>query len=617
MRRTPRRPPWLLMTAIAAGSLALLLSAQRQASSQMVSAGATDQPARPLPPGMKAPTVELRDVAAAAGLTAEIVSGDPDQTAVVENTGTGVAIIDYDNDGLPDIFFVQGDRLKPGQPPLTPHLYHNLGGLRFEDVTAKAGIGHLGWGQGVCAGDVDNDGYVDLFITQWGHNVFLHNMGNGTFRDETRERGLDRPAPRWGTGCAFIDYDRDGWLDLVVANYIDFDAQQSPRPRERSGCKWKGIPVPCGPRGLKGETMTLYHNDGHGHFTDVTRRAGLETPPQYYGFTVLTGDFDNDGWPDIFIACDSTPSLYFHNKGNGTFEEIGLASGLAVNEDGREQAGMGATAGDYDGDGYLDIFKTNFSNDTNTLYRNLGDGTFRDVTSRAGLAVHTRYVKWGAAFVDVDNDGWKDLFVVAGHVYPFVGQSGLGEEFRQPRALYWNRGDGQFFDMSTRAGPGISARHSSRGIAVGDLDNDGSEEIVVVNLFEPPSLLKNFGPRGNALLIRALTASGRDAIGARITVTAGDHRQIDEVRSGGYHVSQGDFRVHFGLGSASRANVAVRWLQGAPESFADVAANQLIVIRQGKGVIERHPFPPPPEAAPRRAAAAPPAIRDAKRRLPE
>ena len=604
MHDAPRRPFRLLLTVSAAvAGLALLVATQREASPQMVSAGATDQPARPLPPGMKAPAVEFRDIAAAAGLTAVIVSGDLDQTAVVETTGTGVAIIDYDNDGLPDIFFVQGDRLKPGPTALTPHLYHNLGGLRFEDVTAKAGIGHTGWGQGVCAGDVDNDGHVDLFITQWGHNVFLHNMGNGTFRDETHERGLDHAGARWSTGCAFIDYDRDGWLDLVVANYIDFDAQQSPRQRERSGCKWKGMAVPCGPRGLKGETMTLYHNDGHGHFTDVTRQAGLETPPNYYGFTVLTGDFDNDGWPDIFIACDSTPSLYFHNKGDGTFEEIGLAAGLAVNEDGREQAGMGATAGDYDGRGYLDIFKTNFSNDTNTLYRNLGDGGFRDVTSRAGLAVHTRYVKWGAAFVDVDNDGWKDLFVVAGHVYPFVDQYGLGEEFHQPRALYWNRGDGQFFDMSARAGPGVTARHSSRGLAVGDFDNDGSEEIVVVNLFEPPSLLKNYGARGNALLVRVLTASGRDAIGARITVTAAGHRQIDEVRSGGYHISQGDFRVHFGLGTSPRAEVEVRWLQGPAERFADVAANQLIVIQQGKGIIDRRPFAAPAAAVP--AAAVP------------
>ena len=589
MQSPSRRASLLIPAAFVILVLAFTLLLVPPGMSQMASTGAKDQPARTLPPGMKAPLVDFRDIAAQAGLSAVIVSGELEQTTVVENTGTGVAIFDYDNDGLPDIFFVQGDRLK-SDATLTPHLYHNLGGLRFEDVTSKAGIGHTGWGQGVCAGDADNDGYVDLFLTQWGHNVFLHNLGNGTFRDETRERGLDSPGARWSTGCAFLDYDRDGWLDLAVAHYVDYDAQQAPHPRERSGCNWKAMPVPCGPRGLKGESMTLYHNDGHGHFTDVTRQAGVETPPNYYGFTVLTGDFDNDGWPDFFVACDSTPSLYFHNMRDGTFEEIGLASGLAVNEDGRQQAGMGATAGDYDGDGYLDIFKTNFSSDTNTLYRNLGNGDFSDVTVRAGLAVQTRYVKWGTAFVDIDNDGWKDLFVVAGHVYPFVEKYALGEEFRQPRQLYWNRGDGQFFDMSAKAGAGITARHSSRGIAVGDLDNDGSEEIIVVNLFDPPSLLKNVGARGNALLLRAVTASGRDAIGARITVTSGKHKQIDEVRSGGTFISQGDFRVHVGLGSGTKADVSIRWPQGSEETFKDVPANQWIVVWEGKGIVERHPF---------------------------
>jgi enediyne biosynthesis protein E4 len=561
--------------------------------SQMASGDVKDQPTRPLPPGMKAPVVDFRDIAAQAGLTAEVISGDIDQTYIVENTGTGVAIFDYDNDGLPDIFLLQGDRLHNSGPPLTPHLYHNLGGLRFEDVTAKAGIGHLGWSQGVCAGDPDNEGRVSLFVTQWGHNVFLHNMGNGTFRDETKERGLDRPQSRWSTGCAFIDYDRDGHLDLVVANYVDFKAQDSPLPRTESGCNWKGMPVPCGPRGLKGETMTLYHNDGHGHFTDVTKQAGVETPPEYYGFTVLTGDFDNDGWPDFYITCDSTPSLYFHNKHNGTFEELGLSSGLAVNEDGREQAGMGAATADYDGDGRLDIFKTNFSSDTNTLYRNLGNNNFDDVTSAAGLAVHTQYVKWGTAFLDFDNDGWPDLFVADGHVYPFIEKYNLGEEFKQPRQLFWNRGDGQFFDMSSTGGTGITAKHSSRGIAVGDLDNDGSQEIVVVNLFEPPSLLRNFGPRGNALEVRAVTASGRDAVGARLTLTVNGRKEIDEVRSGGFHISQGDFRVHFGMAHAAKADLTIRWPDGPVtnvETIPAIDANQWIVVREGKGIVERHPF---------------------------
>jgi hypothetical protein len=319
----------------------------------------------------------------------------------------------------------------------------------------------------------------------------------------------------------------------------------------------------------------------------------METPPEYYGFTVLTGDFDDDGWPDIFITCDSTPSLYFHNKHDGTFEEMGLGSGLAVNEDGREQAGMGATAADYDGDGRLDIFKTNFSSDTNTLYRNAGKNIFEDMTSAAGLAVQTQYVKWGTAFLDFDNDGWPDLFVADGHVYPFVEKYSLGEEFKQPSQLFWNRGDGQFFDMSSTGGPGITAKHSSRGIAVGDLDNDGGQEIVVVNLFETPSLLKNFAPKGNALLVRAVTASGRDAIGARLTLTVGGRKEIDEVRSGGYHISQGDFRVHFGMGHATKGDLTIRWPDGPVsnvETIPGVQANQWIVVREGRGIIERHPF---------------------------
>lgn len=568
---------------IAAGIFAGLVVVSSLA--QMASTGAKERLGLPLPPGKKAPLVDFRDVAAVAGLKAVIVSGDTSQKYLVEGTGTGVALFDYDNDGLLDIFLVNADHIKPLSPPPTVHLYHNLGGLRFEDVTEKAGLGHTGWGQGVCAGDFDNDGYVDLFIGQWGHNVLLHNQGNGKFRDETKERGLYGPS-RWSTGCAFLDYDRDGHLDLVVANYVDFQPGEV-KSGDPEPCEWKGVAVPCGPRGLKGETVLLYRNDGKGHFTDVSKRAGVDVPRQYYGFTVLTGDFDNDGWTDFYVTCDSTPSLLFRNKQDGTFEEIGVAAGVAFNEDGREQAGMGATTADYDGDGYLDIFKTNFSSDTSTLYRNTRDSGFLDVTAGAGLAVHTRDVKWGAGFVDVDQDGWKDLFVAAGHIYPFVDKTGVGETFRQVRELYWNRGDGKFFDLSDASGAGIAARHSSRGIAIGDLDNDGAMEIVVVNLFEPPSLLKNFGAKGNSLLIRAVTASGRDAIGARVTVTAGGRKQIDEVRSGGYHISQGDFRVHFGLAKAEKADLAVEWLGGKTEKFAGVGANQLVVIRQGNGIVER------------------------------
>ncbi len=554
-----------------------------------------NRPARQLPPGMQAPRVDFRDLAAQANLTGIIVSGEPtQQTYVVEQTGTGVALLDYDNDGLLDIFFVQGDRLMPSSPPLHPYLYHNLGGLRFEDVTEKAGLSHFGWGQGVCAGDFDNDGYVDLFVTQWGHNVLLRNMGNGTFRDVTKESGLDRPETRWSTGCAFLDYDRDDFLDLAVAHYVDFDPAKTIKGTDpNSPCRWKILVVPCGPMGLPGETVSLYHNDRHGHFTDVSRSAGVAGPKNYHGLTVLTGDFDNDGWPDFYVACDSTPSLFYHNKRDGTFEEIGVLSGTAYNQEGIAQSGMGAHAADYDGDGFLDILKGNFASDTPTLYHNLGNNTFEDMTLDAGLAVHTQYVQWGVAFLDFDQDGRKDIFIADGHVYPVVDTVSGGEHFNQPRQLYWNLNGQEFHDMSSTSGLGIAAPHSSRGVAVGDLDNDGAMEIVVVNLFEPPSLLKNLGEKGNSLLVRALTASGRDAIGARITVSAGGRKQIDEVRSGGFYISNGDFRCHFGLGKHTMADVTVRWPQGKSERFPGVASNQLAVIQEGKGIVRLQPFKKP------------------------
>ena len=536
--------------------------------------------------------VRFEDLAAKAGLTGVIVSGsDKQQAYIIENTGTGLAILDYDNDGLPDIFFVNGDRFeRSGQAP-THYLYHNLGGLRFEDVTRKSGILHNGWGQGVCAGDADNDGYIDLFVTSWGQNTLWRNQGNGTFRDETKERGLSAPA-RWGTGCAFFDYDRDGHLDLMVAHYLKFDPAKVARPGEHGACTWKGFPVSCGPMGLPPETMSLYHNDGHGHFTDVTHQAGIDTA-KAAGFTVLTGDFDNDGWPDVYVTGDSTPSLHFLNKRNGTFEEVGAYTGIAFNEEGHEQSGMGTSAADFDRDGFLDILKTNFTDDTPNLYRNLGNGTFSEITGPAGLAVHTNFVSWGCAFMDFDNDGWKDIFIANGHVYPDIDARGVGENFHQSRLVYWNRHDKQFFEVTPQAGPGVVAGHSSRGLAVADLDNDGSLEVVIANMQEGPSLLKNFGERGNAVLIQALTASGRDAMGARLTVTAPGGTQVDEVRSGGYFVSSGDFRVHFGLGVDTSFDLGVRWPDGKTESFRGLAANQWIAVRQGKGIVRKQKLAKP------------------------
>jgi hypothetical protein len=588
MRLGPRWPRECTLVQILffSGSLLLALALAQFARAQGVATGGTAVPARPLPPGIKPPKADYRDVAAQAGLTGVNVSGsETSKRYIVETTGNGVAVFDFDGDGLPDILLVNAGTLDKDAVQPKPFLYHNLGGLKFEDVTDKAGIKATGWGQGVCVGDIDNHGYPDVFITQWGQNVLYRNLGNGKFNDETKERGLFSPKTRWSTGCAFLDFNRDGFLDLVVVHYVDFDLAHTPHPGQTSQCQWKGKPVMCGPRGLPPETVSFYQNDGHGHFTDVSDQVHISGPKNYYGFTALTGDFDNDGWPEIFVACDSTASLYYHNVGGKVFEEIGVRSGLAYNEDGREQAGMGATAGDFDGDGLLDIFKTNFADDTHTMYKNQGGNNFEDDTISSGLAVNTKYLGWGTAFLDFDNDGWKDLIAANGHVYPEVNAGHTAEQYKQPRLLYWNRGDGQFFDMSGQGGAGISDAHSSRGLAIGDLDNDGSEEVVIVNMGETPSLLKDYAPSGNSLLIRLLTA-GRDAIGARATVITGGHKQIDEVRSGGSYISQSDFRLHFGLGSVTNAEISIRWLDGKVENFKQVSAGQIVTIEEGKGIIK-------------------------------
>ncbi len=501
-------------------------------------------------------------------------------------------MVDYDRDGLLDILLIGADRFEDQGPKPRHYLYRNLGGLRFEDVTEEAGVVHTGWAQGVCAGDIDNDGFDDIVIPHWGQNRLFRNQGDGRFRDETTDRGLTESSRRWGTGCAFLDFDRDGDLDLFIANYLRFEPERTPRPGEGAECRWKGMPVLCGPRGLPGESMSLYENNGHGEFTDVSVKAGIETDKLYYGFTPLTGDFDNDGWTDVYVSCDSTASLFFHNQGDGTFEEIGVISGTAYNMDGQEQAGMGVTAGDFDLDGDLDIFKTNFSNDTHTLYLNEGRQMFMDETVTAGLAVNTQYLGWGTAFVDIDHDGLKDLFVANGHVYPSVDSAGVGETFRQRRLVYWNLGGGRFHDVSEAAGPGVLAQHSSRGLAAGDLDMDGTLEIVTVNMHDGPSLLKQVGAVGNALLVNARLHSGRSAVGARIEVETPSGTQVDEVRSGGFHISHGDMRVHFGLGEVDEASVRVRWPDGSEQTIEGVVANSQVTVTPRQGAVKTVPFGP-------------------------
>jgi hypothetical protein len=552
------------------------------AFAQRIGEGAASQVSVPTPP-----KINFVDIAARTGLTAKTVAGDEKRKKyIIETTGSGVAFIDYDNDGWPDVFLVNGSTLAgfpQGQEP-TSHLYHNNGDGTFTDVTKKAGVALTGWGQGVCAGDYDNDGWVDLFVTLWGHNVLLHNNGDGTFTDVTKKTGLSHDKVRWGTGCAFVDYDRDGKLDLFVSEYVDFDPNHTPEPGSSSLCQWKGISVMCGPRGLKGTRNELYHNNGDGTFTDVSEKSGVSKTDPYYCFTALTGDFDNDGWPDIFVACDSTPSLLFRNNHDGTFAEIAVKAGVAYNEDGREEAGMGAHAMDYDGDGWLDIIRTNFSDETSTLYHNNGDGTFTDVTYVSGLGVNTQFLGWGTLFVDVDNDGWPDLFMANGHVYPEVDSNGLNSTFRERKVLYWNQHNGKFKDISLDSGPGITTPFNSHGVAAADFDNDGAIEILVNNSHDAPSLLKNNGDHGRWISLKLVgTKSNRDAIGARVTVSAAGHNQLQEVRSGGGYISQSDFRLHFGLGKAAKAEtVEVKWPSGQRQVFHDVEADKFYLIEEGK-----------------------------------
>ncbi|HEV8041513.1 MAG TPA: CRTAC1 family protein [Bryobacteraceae bacterium] len=529
--------------------------------------------------------VDFRDIAVEAGLTAPNVSGSAvKKKYIIETTGMGVAIFDYDNDGLPDIFLVNGTTLE-GHEKATSHLYRNLGNLRFEDVTAQAGLTHTGWGQGVCVGDYDNDGLRDMFVTYYGHSILYHNEGHGVFKNVTREAGLESDAVRWDTGCSFVDYDLDGKLDLVVSSYVDFDIAKVPEPGANGFCQYKGLAVACGPRGLPAGRTRLFHNQGGGKFKDVSGESGIAKPGRCYGLTAIASDFDNDGYPDIYVACDSTPSLLFHNLKNGTFEEIGIQSGAALNEDGQEQAGMGVAAVDYDEDGFVDILKTNFADDVPNIYHNNGDGTFTDHVFPSGLGAHTQYLGWGLLAIDADNDGRKDLLVINGHVYPEVDQAKLGTSYKQPRLFYWNVGHGKFQDLSDVAGQGIHEAWSSRGAAAGDLDNDGSLEVVISNMGARPSLLKNYGPAKSWLLTKCTGVKcNRDAIGARVYVFAGGHRISGEIQSGTSFLSQNDARLHFGLGDAlSYDRIEVQWPGGQREVFAGGKANRIVELKQGTG----------------------------------
>jgi enediyne biosynthesis protein E4 len=535
-----------------------------------------------------APLVNFTDIAKKAGITMQNVFGGVDtKKYIIETTGNGVAIFDYDNDGWPDIFLVNGTTLEGfprGKTP-TNHLYHNNHDGTFTDVTEIAGLAAGGWGQGVCVGDYDNDGWEDLYVTYYGKNRLYHN-DHGKFREVSETAGVAGSGKSWGTGCAFIDYNRDGKLDLMVANYVDFNPATAQAPGSGSNCMWKGAPVMCGPRGLVGAENILYENLGGGKFKDVTKAAHIDRTNGKFCFSVATLDYDGDGWPDMYVACDSQPSILYHNNHDGTFTDEALAAGVAFNEDGREQAGMGATVGDYNGDGRLDIFKTNFSEDTPTLYRNDGDGQFSDVTRAAGLGKHMQYLGWGTMFFDFDNDGRPDLILANGHVYPEVDKFHLGSDYNESRLLYHNNGDATFTEVTADAGPGITTPAASRGMAVGDLWNDGQISVVTNNMNQTPSLLVNGVRNGNHWIALRLvgTKSNRDGIGARVAVVAGGIQHADEVRSGSSYISQNDLRVHFGLGTTAKIDyVEVRWLSGVVERFADVQTDGIRTLTEGSG----------------------------------
>ena len=537
----------------------------------------------------KVPPIEVHftDITEKAGINFRHVSS-PEKKYIVESMSGGVALFDYDNDGYLDIYLVNSltvDLVKSKQKTRSL-LYHNNGDGTFSDVTDKAGVGDIGWGMGVAIGDYDNDGFDDIYVTCLGPNHLLRNSGKGTFTDVTQSAGVT--DPRWSTGASFVDYDNDGKLDLFVSNYVDFDVNNLPEFGKGRSCQFKGVPVQCGPRGLKGAGDSLYHNNGNGTFTDVSKKAGVSDADGYYGLGVICSDFDEDGLVDIYVANDSTPNFLYHNNGDGTFKDIGFSSGMAVNENGSEQGSMGVTLGDYDHDQRLDMFITNFDDDYNTLYHDDGKGSFTDVSYAAKVAeVSLPYVGWGTQFFDYDNDGWVDLLVVNGHVYPQL------PSYRQRNFVHHNNQDGTFTEVGMQLGAPFAEKRTGRGAAFGDIDNDGDVDVVINNLDGPPLVLRNDGGNANnSVLIKTIgLKSNRDGVGARIKVVAGELTQIGEVHSGDSYLSQSDMRLHFGLAKATKIDlVEVHWPSGAVDKVTGLGVNDILSIKEGQGIVSQKSF---------------------------
>jgi len=548
----------------------------------------------PPPPGAKATECtgrtipQLEDVTAKAGITFQHVS-DPSKKYIVESMSGGVILFDYDRDGWLDIYFTNAPSVEMALKGEKSRgaLYHNNHDGTFTDVTDKAGIGSPCFAMGGAVGDYDNDGWPDLLVTCFGGNVLYHNNGDGTFRDVTAKAGVG--DGRWSTGAAFGDYDGDGFLDLMVVNYVDFHLNDLPGFGKSPNCKYRGIDVQCGPRGLKGAGDALFHNNGDGTFTDVSKDAGVSDPNGYYGMQVVWADFNNVGRPDAYVTNDSTPKFLYKNDGNGKFSEIGLESGTAVDEDGSEQASMGIAIGDYLHNGRPSLFITNFSDEYNLLFRNDGNWSFTDVSYKSGVAVPSLpFVKWGTAFVDLDNDGWLDLITATGHVYPQVDLLPSGARYREPKLLQMNQRDGTFCDASKQGGSALQEPRASRGVAVGDLFNDGNMDVVINDIDGAPMVLRNHGVPGAHWVSFELagTKSNRLAIGARLKLVAGGMTQTEQIHSGASYLSQHDFRVHFGLGKATKIDsLEIIWPSGKVDTLKDLDADKFYSVLEGEGVV--------------------------------